>query len=527
MGKENTLMRWLKRAFRLKGVAGAASAACEIRAEAGAVGAACDVDAKAGAVGTTCSPVPHVIHAVYGGGCTSAPRVAHAVYSAPVVMMRVGCDSMGAGAGLNVDGSDSGACMSDGGDAGAGGGVCESGAHDAAAVGDDCSTRGGACDAGTSVGNRMSIDAADIASFSQPANANPSYTATFRRIEKKYCLDQLQYQELLAVIRQHMQPDDYPQTVVSSVYYDTSANELISKSLEKPLYKEKLRVRSYGSLQPDGSVIPVSDQVFLELKKKYKGVVYKRRLALSAGEARSFLQEVQLANYAGAAHGGVDGMGCAGVSRDGMDDMGCSGANHISKANQKDEECGDMRREAWVGSNSGQARLSSPLFQNLTFQKRQVACEIAAFLERYDSLRPAMVTQCVRTAWKQPGSQLRITFDEQLRAGRPESDALTFRIAGTPLSLLQPGQVLMEIKQAGGMPLWLVEALSANQMYPQSFSKYGTAYEMTHALLRTPRAAGASYAASQASRNNSACGATFSPSSQAYVTTYKKEALHA
>lgn len=45
-------------------------------------------------------------------------------------------------------------------------------------------------------------------------------------------------------------------------------------SLEKPVYKEKLRLRSYG-------IPKAKDPVFLELKKKYKGIVYKRRIALS------------------------------------------------------------------------------------------------------------------------------------------------------------------------------------------------------------------------------------------------------
>ena len=244
-----------------------------------------------------------------------------------------------------------------------------------------------------------------------------AYAATFKRIEKKYCLTAEQYEKLLPCIQNNMQPDEYPQTVVSSLYFDTPDGELISRSLEKPLYKEKLRVRSYGTLQPNGSILPVSDQVFVELKKKYKGVVYKRRLALPKEQARVFL-------------------------------------------------CG-----------KGKAG-SAPLPKAASFQERQVAREISAFLRRYSKVVPTMITQCVRTAYKQPaGGELRITFDAQLRAGHPTGDPFLFCMDDSKMNLMRKGQVLMEIKCAGGMPLWLVNALSQNQIYPQSFSKYGTAYE--------------------------------------------------
>ena len=251
----------------------------------------------------------------------------------------------------------------------------------------------------------------------QVARPTSAYAATFKRIEKKYCLTAEQYEKLLPHIQSNMQPDEYPQTVVSSLYFDTPENELISRSLEKPLYKEKLRVRSYGTLQPNGSVLPVSDQVFVELKKKYKGVVYKRRLALPKEEARMFL--------CGKAKAGV-----------------------------------------------------SVLPKGASFQERQVAREISAFLRRYSRVAPTMITQCVRTAYKQPaGGALRITFDAQLRAGHPAGDPFLFCMDDSKMNLMRKGQILMEIKCAGGMPLWLVNALSQNQIYPQSFSKYGTAYE--------------------------------------------------
>jgi len=93
---------------------------------------------------------------------------------------------------------------------------------------------------------------------------------TFQRIEKKYLLDQKQYQELKEKLMDHVVPDKYFETSIRSLYYDTDKFELIRRSIEKPEYKEKLRVRSYGKADQD-------DEVFVELKKKLDGMVYKRR----------------------------------------------------------------------------------------------------------------------------------------------------------------------------------------------------------------------------------------------------------
>ena len=70
-----------------------------------------------------------------------------------------------------------------------------------------------------------------------------------------------------------MVPDEHGESTICNIYYDTADYRLIRASLEKPAYKEKLRLRSYGVTEPGG-------EVFLELKKKYKGIVYKRRITL-------------------------------------------------------------------------------------------------------------------------------------------------------------------------------------------------------------------------------------------------------
>lgn len=76
--------------------------------------------------------------------------------------------------------------------------------------------------------------------------------------------------------------DEYGMYPICSIYFDTDDYRLIRASLEKPVYKEKLRLRSYGAPSR------MEDPVFLELKKKYKGVVYKRRVDMSLGECRDY-----------------------------------------------------------------------------------------------------------------------------------------------------------------------------------------------------------------------------------------------
>lgn len=71
---------------------------------------------------------------------------------------------------------------------------------------------------------------------------------------------------------------------ISNIYFDTDSNELIIKSLEKPIYKEKLRLRSYGQVHDK------NETVFLEIKKKFDGIVYKRRTSFTLTEAEDFLQ---------------------------------------------------------------------------------------------------------------------------------------------------------------------------------------------------------------------------------------------
>ncbi len=100
----------------------------------------------------------------------------------------------------------------------------------------------------------------------------------FQRYEIKYKITAEQKRRILQVIAPYMKLDKYGRTTIRNLYYDTDDFRLVRHSIEKPVYKEKLRLRSYEQATP-------TKTVFLELKKKYDSVVYKRRLTLTESEA--------------------------------------------------------------------------------------------------------------------------------------------------------------------------------------------------------------------------------------------------
>ncbi len=110
----------------------------------------------------------------------------------------------------------------------------------------------------------------------------------FNRYEHKYLLDKNTYLQALEYMDEHMDPDPYnkgrrePYTI-DNIYYDTPDDYLIRRSLQKPEYKEKLRLRSYGVPQ-------LRSKVFLEIKKKFNGLVNKRRTVLTLEEAYRFVR---------------------------------------------------------------------------------------------------------------------------------------------------------------------------------------------------------------------------------------------
>lgn len=105
---------------------------------------------------------------------------------------------------------------------------------------------------------------------------------TFKRFEKKYMLNAEQYEEFSRKIADRTKADEFGKYTICNIYFDTDDFQLVRTSIEKPKYKEKLRLRSYGTPTADSSV-------FLEIKKKYKDVVYKRRICLPYGECIDYI----------------------------------------------------------------------------------------------------------------------------------------------------------------------------------------------------------------------------------------------
>ncbi len=221
------------------------------------------------------------------------------------------------------------------------------------------------------------------------------YQAIFKRYEIKYFLTRRQQEELLTVMAPYMRLDDYGHTVIRNIYFDTETYRLIRRSLEKPVYKEKLRVRSYRKANQDS-------EVFVELKKKYDSVVYKRRIALPEHEALDWMR----------------GVFCP--------------------------------------------------------EDSQIVEEIEYFRTYYRTLHPACFLSYERDAFcSLSGDDFRITFDSDI-ISREKDMSLETDVWGT--RLLEPDQVLMEIKTPGGIPLWMTDFLTRNRLYKTSFSKYGEAY---------------------------------------------------
>ena len=104
----------------------------------------------------------------------------------------------------------------------------------------------------------------------------------FKRYEKKYMLTERQQENLMKQITPYIKEDKFGRYTICNIYYDTEDWELIRRSIQKPVYKEKLRVRSYGVPADD-------DKAFIEIKKKYKGIVYKRRITTEAKDVEPIL----------------------------------------------------------------------------------------------------------------------------------------------------------------------------------------------------------------------------------------------
>jgi SPX domain protein involved in polyphosphate accumulation len=106
--------------------------------------------------------------------------------------------------------------------------------------------------------------------------------STFKRYEKKYMLNTGQYYSLKERLAKYMDADKFDHYTICNIYYDTDTYEIIRRSIEKPVYKEKLRLRSYG-------IPKLDEKIYFELKKKYKKEVFKRRISLNLDEYEAYV----------------------------------------------------------------------------------------------------------------------------------------------------------------------------------------------------------------------------------------------
>lgn len=108
----------------------------------------------------------------------------------------------------------------------------------------------------------------------------------FKRVEPKYILNQKEYNDIQALLNEYFEKDIYFESKIANIYYDNDNSDMLIESLEKPLFKKKIRLRSYGE----------NDIVYLEVKEKYKGTVYKRRVKLTKDEYNDYLINKKITN---------------------------------------------------------------------------------------------------------------------------------------------------------------------------------------------------------------------------------------
>lgn len=221
------------------------------------------------------------------------------------------------------------------------------------------------------------------------------YENSFKRVEEKYLLTKTQYTVLFDKINEYLEKDQYYETTICNIYFDNLNNELIINSLEKPIYKHKVRLRSYG-------VPNLTDDVFLEIKSKYKKIVGKRRIKLTLQEFNNYL-----------------------TKQEGVSD-------------------------------------------------NQIMQEIDYLFKLY-ALVPKYFIAYDRKSYRgKDNPNLRITIDTNLRSRKND---LSLECGDYGELYFEKETYIMEIKTLGALPLWLVKELSKLQIYPASFSKYGSIYK--------------------------------------------------
>ena len=236
----------------------------------------------------------------------------------------------------------------------------------------------------------------------------------FARKEMKYILDAERYKHFTEYMLKYMNYDEHnhggQHYTIANIYYDTHDHNIIRQSVAKPKYKEKLRLRAYGV--PD-----MDSKVYLEIKKKYKGVVYKRRVTLLLNEAYDFIESME-----------------------------------IPPENSK--------RPKYV-----KTQVMKELKESLLFYKPipmiYLAYDRIAFFGKPHSEGG-------------PGRDLRISFDFNTRTRRED---VRLEMGDHGEFLLKDGWYIMEVKAGNTLPKWLLEYFAEHGMRRGSMSKYGSEYK--------------------------------------------------
>lgn len=228
----------------------------------------------------------------------------------------------------------------------------------------------------------------------------------FNRYEKKYIVDADKMTVLQERLKEHMLPDKHNKNgelyTIHNIYYDTVNDALIRNSLDKPVYKEKLRIRSYETPGLDTSV-------FVEVKKKYKGIVNKRRTCMSLKEAYDFIENGTLPD----------------VKKDGT---------------------------------------------NI-----QVLKELEYFRRVYRLYPKVCICYDRMAFFEKDNGDFRLTFDTNIRARRSE---IGLEKGDYGECIFPKDKWLMEVKILDSAPMWFTKLMAELEIYPASFSKYGTEYRM-------------------------------------------------
>ncbi len=250
----------------------------------------------------------------------------------------------------------------------------------------------------------------------------------FDRIEKKYLITEKQKKSILRAIKDRMNKDEYHRSEVMNIYFDTDNFDTIIQSIDQPYFKHKIRARSYGGY----------DRVFLEIKTK-----------LRRGE-----DDLEYNDYEGIKNG-IDY-----EFRDQEYNLGYKRRVMITKKDYDQLIKGKADLEALVSKS----------IENPT--DLQIAREINYLLKHLD-MKPKIMVSYIRKSYRGK-DDLRLTFDENLRF---RTEKLKFNRMRKDQKYFDSGRnIIMEIKAAGVLPLWLSYKLTEEKIFPQQFSKIGKVY---------------------------------------------------